>query len=390
MALNFERREEWENITAQHKKEMTTTMNCSTSANGVWFGLFAPSSPCNGHGVCVPFYPTNTTGVCICEEFWDGAADVFDLRVGTDPVTGKVVALDCSNNVIASLCLWSLLLLGCLIHQFHSTRALITVFRTHGLKPKTSKGCMLYAPYQFLCLDALIANPLLLTLAILKITRNGVIGTDFAVTVCLAAGVQLWNVAWALFQIHQFHVLVSSNLQQRGDQLCRKYNKLVMVMSASYFFLSLLPTLVALSLDKSVGPIANGEYIILIVRNLGVVFWNLSQIYTSYVLKNELKALSSSSGTVSNGVQNIMSFFDAERKHLRARNLISLLLYPLFSLPWFWPSQFFQIAFMIFLGGLTMSPGKVILQSHKLAKSAAGKHTGTVVATTFSSSRDQT
>ena len=159
--------------------------SCLTSSEASWIGLFSSTNePCSGRGECIVVSQLNTS-LCLCEGWWDGASDIFDLRVTRDPQTGNELSLDCSNSVIAQIVMWSLLLLVVLLHEVTALKAFGHLFRRHGWRPR-NRSFFSFPPYQCLLLDAVIACPALFTLTILKITRMGVIGTDPVVTVCLA------------------------------------------------------------------------------------------------------------------------------------------------------------------------------------------------------------
>lgn len=80
-------------------------------------------------------------------------------------------------------------------------------------------------------------------------------------------------------------------------QLARHHRLLGQFIFAFYFVLNLIPLLIMLGLDKSRGPIASGEVTLLIIRNVGVLLWQVLQYLGNYWLKRETQLLLSSLNT---------------------------------------------------------------------------------------------
>jgi len=134
---------------------------------------------------------------------------------------------------------------------------------------------------KFLLFDLIIVIPLLVAAGGLKLSDNQSqsIGTEVPVTICFVFGVVLNVVLWSEFEMHKYKMLVRSTFMgphtERGEAMVRLNKIMNRFLMLSYLLLGVVPTMFAFPLNKSLGPVASNEWIIIIVRNCGVIFWQV-------------------------------------------------------------------------------------------------------------------
>jgi hypothetical protein len=175
-------------------------------------------------------------------------------------------------------------------------------------------------------------------------------------------------------QTRQLKAIVPGNLHENS-----KARRLVFVdkctqvtLSVSYLGFNVAPTLAALSLAQGLGPVASNEWLVIIVRNIGVVLWQLSSLAGSYLLLTEARTLyahTAASGADktseassehvhrSAAVQRVVERIEGDTRHImvtvhfRGReltrirkllNVLVLIIYAIFSVPVTWPFQTFR------------------------------------------------
>jgi len=115
------------------------------------------------------------------------------------------------------------------------------------------------------------------------------IGTEVPVTICFVFGVVLNVVLWSEFEMHKYKMLVRSTFMgphtERGEAMVRLNKIMNRFLMLSYLLLGVVPTMFAFPLNKSLGPVASNEWIIIIVRNCGVIFW---QVFVRFFFQTSL------------------------------------------------------------------------------------------------------
>lgn len=255
----------------------------------------SPSSPCSGRGVCVNV--SSTLSACLCDaESWTGANDMFDMRITEMVPGGEKLAMDCTQSSIGTIVAWSFFLLFVVIRGVQNVRALLE--QIERKRPSGWRDLVREMRFRALVGDLLTTIPLAAAAAIMKIVtaRSNqalVIGTDPGVTVIFV--VSIWcGLAWVLDFMHvQFLTLVRSQIDLKGTRksLYRISTILNLLTFSSYFMLNVLPTVVALGVDKSLGPWTNNEFVIIIVRNVGVMGWQVFQLAGSRYLGDQIEKI---------------------------------------------------------------------------------------------------
>jgi len=399
-------------------------MNCS--GRGTPVTVAAPATSTS---------PASELTLCACEWAWDAGADLFDLR----PLPALYPALqsDCVVPTPGILVIWSLLLLLTLLRYRQLGRALWRRLRD---RPKTGPASRRWRtqvlsqrPVKLMLVDVLLATPACVVATCLKLAdpHGAVLGSDVAFTVLLMVAVGLFAGLWAAFQHMQFRTLtVSHNMRSanifswssKTSSVLRLHFLLELALFSSYVFLTIVPTFVALGLNPLAGPVDNGEYVILIVRNLGVVTWQLIALVGYALMLRQVRSIkwkptedasrgaapatpgsdqeaSSANGAAPAGsqpgspsmgkhlsssvlsasgnrmsrsplpkpagrggsaTQNVLAFLQKNVHSNAVKQTVALLTYTLFSIPPAWPYQSFNVAFGIIILHLTMSPAKVM------------------------------
>lgn len=368
-------------------------MNCVTFADAPWYGIATSSSlaPCSGHGSC-----DNNTGLCLCFDGFNGGNDLFDFRVGK-AADGQYLSLDCNNVIRLQTAFWALLLISFLVrHAITSYVAYTIMVKPLGANAEKlfrhkdgSRRPMAATWYLFvgikhrmlhiLIFDVTLANPLVEALCVVKIADPGaVVGTDWIPSALLGLGVLSVLLSHSMFSSHQFNALTSVKSGMAGkdelEALRNRYRRFRTFSLVAYFALNTLPTMASLASDKSKGPIKSLEVVAMMIRNAGVVFWMVTDIFANRLMKRECDALQETlakSMISSQQVLNVMNFIQNAAKSLQRQLFVGLFLYTFAMLPWFWPFQTYLISFSFAFGSVGSNLGLMILRSRRAQDRAA-------------------
>lgn len=364
-------------------------LNCSRGDGVPW----ASSSPCSGRGRCVPGGAAWPTGLCVCDAGFSAASDMFDLRVAVDPITGEQLSLDCPLTTTGSDAVWWIVFVVFAGRAILGAGFLLSLCWKRGVplhasggSSRTSRSIAIAVwnnlPYRLLILEVVAVCPLLMVVPLLKTLRGETIGTDAAVTVLFLFGFWTFLLQGSMFVFTHFSIVARTRaLNQDSDDFRRlvgTFRRSIIMSHTIYGAFAIVPTLVALGTDKSLGPIASGEYICLLVRNIGVILYALNQIYGSFLMDREARQLLAllAERTASTGSADaataILAYVDGFVSRVRLTTVLVVLVYGSFLVPWAWPYQTYSYGLLIALAGLDGSFGKVLIQMRR-AGAAAGK-----------------
>lgn len=373
---------------------------------------------CSSHGVCVDSTSVAFPKACLCDMGWTGASDMFDLRLGGVVVDtqGRALALDCPQPTSLALGMYGLLTAAYLVRQLLLMAALR---RKLGAKfPGRDKRGWAYVralgmnmPTRVLLLESVIANPIFLCFCGLKLASTGeaVIGTDPAVTVLYGGGILTMFVVFSDFSISQFRTIARSRSlnTETSDRITKVFMRNTLLEGILYALNSCLFPLAALAGDKSVGPIANSEYALIIARNVGVPIMfgfraiNLrSLMYEVRIIQTQMggpptatsdggssggpgqggPAASGSTARLGNAqmkssreaAQGVLTLLDDASKETIKQVFVAGVIYAVFSLPWFWPFQQIAFAIVVSLASVANNEGLVFLRLARKAVQVAG------------------
>lgn len=352
---------------------------CANRASGIWFDI-AVAGPCSGHGQCI-----NGTGLCLCDDGWNGANDLFDFRV-RNLGGGQFLSMDCNNPMVAQKFFWGIFVVFSLFRQIVTLYALYEALKkryakhTSRVKPTWSQTLREKENRMPLILmfDQFVANPLCLIGGFQKaIYADAVIGTDPGVTTTISLGVALSLLSHIAFTTYQFKVVTSvSSIQKdsRAATLYRRYRNFRLTSFVTYVLLATTPSFLALLTDKSKGPIENLEYAVMLSRNLGVLCWMTNDIFANHIMMHEVHNLKTSMGLVSStAVTRVIAFMEEEQLKFRKQLIIGFAIYLISSIPFLWPFQTYQIAIGLTLGSAVSNLGMILLRT----KSAAAEESHT-------------
>ena len=401
-------------------------------ATGFTAGFFSGGGlgPCSGRGTCVNATAA-TAGqwatLCACDADSSGAVDFFDLRVAVDPSTGATLALNCPVPVVLSTVSYAFLLSCVLFRELTALYALyIKLVRlpeaqrvTSASSPQTSwtatthawrvaRAAAAYAPTRILAMDAFVVMPFMIAFGALKLASGGerLLGSDAAVTTLFGFGV-FWMLALTSAQAHnEFAALAKSRMlkSRDGSALVTNNFRRAAAEHAVYIFAMVVIPLSMLSLDRSAGPIANGEVWLLVGRNAIIVFTYAARNVDLRALRREVDAAAEvfsdlsrdndEKGAVERGstlavgtgtagargdallkdrrdaVSRILVLIKRHSSEVRKTTFVVFTFYTLFALPWFWAYQTPVIGFIVPLGILSGNVGMTYVRARWAADTA--------------------
>jgi len=329
--------------------------------------MSASSDDCSGHGTPVP------EGRCICDPAWTGATDYFNLRVpsGQD---GVYEALDCPVPTLGAQLVWCLAGVATLIRFGFALKALSLHLRKHGWRSKVS------VPLALIVTDIVITVPVCIAALVLKILDSPstphVLGTDVAVSVLFALSNIFILVPYALFEAFQFRtLLLGGQLNYKSASTARglvQYNATQFLLVAIYIGVNMIPRLVPLGMDQSQGPISDGEWVIIIVGNLGQILWQVFNYLGGVMMKRTIAKISSDhhASAAHRDADRLSKVLEALTEHTRAMRsqiVIFVVLYTSGALPWLWRFQTFYLALAASVLIVKMSPCKVLVSIKSVA-----------------------
>jgi len=292
---------------------------CSASASAL---ESAPASPtpmwawstnCGGYGSLVAANVTTLAGgataevlLCKCDPGYSPGMDMFDARVAN--TNGERLGLDCSLSVVGQTVMWSL----CAALVFWRCYSVAVVLahrcRSRGIPP-TEPGSgpalavlrtlrfLVYEDLAYRCLlsELVLITPFFLSTSLLKAVAQDVIGTDVAVTVCFALTPLVYQYIQTNISLAEFAALVSTLSPTARARLTRAHRAVVVSGMVVYLLFTTVPTLAALGVTRApnanvVGPVCSNEYVLLLLRNVGVVSWQALSALSMMWLKRLVAA----------------------------------------------------------------------------------------------------
>ena len=270
--------------------------------------------PCSGHGTCVNVSAAvspHFNVLCACDAGYTGAGDLYDARVAVDPATGKTLALDCVLPVAVSSALMSLVVLvvalrlvatGCAIY-LKLNRAWSAVHNNPNVAssglPMRIRATLSRAKRDpmvgLLLLDFGVATPANIASLAIRYASNqeATLGSDVAFTVLWVVPMLLQTLIWNVTTYRAALSLIKSRAMRAdvSDTLAWRVLQFPLITLFGYVvFVGALP-FGMLGLDSSRGPMANGQYILLIVRGLGNAATHIAAAVQSMIVVREARTL---------------------------------------------------------------------------------------------------
>lgn len=302
------------------------TVACLTSRDAPWVGLFAgnSTSPCSSRGACVDARNASTvfTHLCACDAGWNGANDLFDLRVSRGDSHGggsPLLSLDCSNSEVGTRAAWSVALAAGVLKLACTWAALAAILwrrrrsrapsraapssptrsratRARGatrfrIRAGTSESTLLRALAMGLIVAVSTTLPALARKAGVVGPSSPALGSDVTVTVMLAFGLACDAGIDAAVNVVWFRGLIRARFSRAKshERLIRGFVAVQTGAVVLYATVAWIPVLLMLNADLSAGPIASRRADMLVARNVGVAGWAALVGSTATTLHDELK-----------------------------------------------------------------------------------------------------
>lgn len=318
---------------------------------------FLFSANCSGHGTSVL---VNSQTLCKCDPWFTGGGDFFDARVMPPDFS-----LNCVNSRIGAIVIWTLALCGAFVRTLVLLRAIINrcqFFKVFSLA-RFTKFLSRDAGIRFLFFDFFVINVFILLTCSLKVYGQ-ILGTDVAVTICFALFISSHQFNQLFLNQLEFRTLVSITGPQLRTKLIR-WKLIIDFLGFSMINLSLIAIIWCLFLDKSLGPIANGEYIIVIFRNGFSLVWSSEEAFAFWIMIQHIKKIVEETKSDSETFRSLSAVLTSLEKENRSQFrtfLMFPILYIPFMLPWLWSQQTFVLGLMFIIFSFRHNAKKFSLQ----------------------------
>ena len=317
---------------------------------------------CSGQGTPT-FVPSLNQTLCLCNDYFSGGGDFFDTRIFPP------YSLTCENSRIGELVIWSLCLASGALRCYKLIFALRERFRHFETTRKYTwrKTISNDIGAKFMFIDLVMVTNFFVITSALKISGQ-VLGTDIACTVFLIVLVAVHQFSLISMGQIEFHALVSPI----GKELSAKLIRVKLIFDylgfLSYLLGVIIPSLVCLGLDKSKDPITNGEFIIVILRNIFVIFWSFGEGVAVQMVQKRAHLMLANSNNIASSPQNqklqrVLTTLHLESRRHALTFFMLTLMYSGFLLPWLWSQQTFVIGFSLFIFSLRRADQKFSLKN---------------------------
>lgn len=330
---------------------------------------FQAGGVCGGNGVCVNSTTTAGLLLCRCNTGFSGASDFFDNRVEKLP-DGSFLSFSCQESRTGTIVVWVIFMLFGILRAVQLLPMFRQILNKHLSDPaRKSKGFFNDFPLRIATFDLFaVTIPFLIT-AIGKLAGM-TLGTDILVTITLALTVLFFNISVNDLTRTEFDIFVRGSVTPEvAIRLKRLRNTLKAFGTLFIVGVIFIPSMWALTLDKSLGPIENLEVIAIYLRSLGTIVYVLIELVTTWMVRTRVrKLLSSQNGGGKNdqGVLYIVNKMDAEMRQYMVFVCTLGTLYAVSVIPYLLQFQTYFIAIGVGLGALRHS-AKAFAKDEKLA-----------------------
>lgn len=329
-------------------KQYNGNLPRSQSMEDSLYSQFSIGGDCDGAGILVNSTLNDGTLYCLCDAYTSGKGDFFDSsHVAAD----GTLSLTCTNSRIGEIFAWSIVLISMVyrfISVFQSFLSKFAAFKAqHNGSNYTWRQVYNVFALRIFLIDMVTVALVLIATSCLKITGQ-TIGTDIPVTVLYIFGVSSFQIGSMVLADKELIVLTSFLPSDKKTNIRWLHRRIQIVSSCAYVLGVGVPSIMALTLDKSLGPWENGEYICLLTRNLFVVVWcSFSLCANDIIYKRFQYLLSSLIDEQSTGAMQKMR---ASRVLLARLYMLISLLALVFCIPYIWGYQTYSLATMVALG----------------------------------------
>lgn len=304
---------------------------------------------CNGFGQLVTS-SVDGQAYCLCDALYSGGSDFFDTRFAVEG--HPELSLTCTASRVGELVLWGLIVLA--VVGFRAVQVGKTWREKYATQANKQGSFKWSFALKLLAFDLAVLVPLCTTVAALKMSGQ-VMGTDIPVTLLFSLVPIFFQLENSLLASEEFRILTHFLPSAKRERMMTMRNRLELVSWTAYCLGACIPTFVALSLDKSLGPLLNGEYVTILVRNLCIVVWSASATLANFMVFQSFKNILSSEMRDRNN-QAVNHMRTANKRLVIMYSLIALM-YVVFCIPDLWGYQTYCYGVIIFLG-VFRHPGK--------------------------------
>lgn len=318
---------------------------------------FSTGGTCNGGGEFLPEFNR-----CRCFPLYSGAADFFDSSE-----MGGGLSLGCSNFRPGEIVMWSLVMLA-LLHRW------VLVARAGWRRYKTHPNRVWYKDFalRVLAFDSLVSVPVLITTSGMKLAGY-TLGTHAGVTVYFFVGVTCYQLTVKVFSRREFEVTTSFLPRVEREQLLRLYGRMQIASWILHLVGAGIPTVVTLTLDKTLGPIANHEFAYILVRNIAVLLWCLTSYVEARIVFHKFNELVQS--LVNTEARAALERMRLGNQRLNHVFVFMVLLFGSFSIPHMWGYQTYAYGILLVVTSL-QNPAMLFSQGRLATSNSADEGAG--------------
>lgn len=294
---------------------------------------------CAGHGICIN--SSNNMLLCQCDYLYNGASDFFDTQIET--IEKEHLFLTCTNSVLGIYLVWSLWLFFGVIRIIILIPIWKNFYTKHYNDDKLNSNYFFYdTPFRIITMDLFLLTICYFIVGVTKILGM-TFGTHILPTIALLFTLIFYYIIGFDIDKMQFDIFIRGC----GDSVeAQKARKLRLILkTSSMLFTSTINcalSVFALLLNKSKGPIENGEQYIIYIRNINAVCFSSLEILTTLMILRRVKILKlvDTGGT---DVNYVVKKMENEIKFYIIRAFILCMLYAIFSIPYLLPYQTYCI-----------------------------------------------
>jgi hypothetical protein len=319
---------------------------------------FQVGGVCAGHGICVNSTITPDLLLCKCNPFYNGASDFFDSRVELLS-NGEYLSLSCNNSVIAIYIIWGFWLVVGIIRVVVLIPIWINFYKRHYTNPELYTKFIFYdVPFRIITMDLFVFTTIYFITGICKI-MGMVFGTDIVATIFLTLTLAAYLIVCFDMSKMEFDIFLQSTTSFEEANKARTLRTVIKsVATVLSIAASLILAIVTLTLDKSKGPIVNGEEYALYVRNANGVFFALVEVFTSWMILKRMLMIrlvnANVKANVNSNTNTSISFLVMKMKNeIRSyivRAILLTILYGCFNISYALPYQTYSIVVVGCLG----------------------------------------
>lgn len=317
---------------------------------------FSEGGQCAGHGMCVNSMRQTGLMLCKCDSWFNGASDFFDNRVEQLP-DGTWLSFSCQNSLVGMYVIWCFHLLCGFIRLKPLVPLWWRFYKKHFADAKKiQEGIFRDVPLVIVSIDLFAITIPHFILAICKLGFDMTLGTNVLPTVMLVSEVLFSQIRHSEVSRSEFNVFVIGSTSPDEAVRAKKVRTCLKATGQVLWAgLVMIPSLLSLGFDNSVGPIENNEIGVVYARNLGVLAYLCFDLASTWMIRQRLRKILAFSKRDTSVTSVLISKMDEEIKGYSRTVTFAGIIYVVFVIPFLLSHQTYCIAFMMGLGALRHS-----------------------------------